>query len=603
MKFWVNDWKFCRSFVFLLGLLSSCSVFSSGIDFEHGSWESVLLKARQEGKMVFVDVHTEWCGPCMKMEKEVFSVDEVGDFFNERFISYKMDAEKGEGVELSEKFSVQYYPTFLFFSASGDLAYRFTGYANSSELLEHAKRASDPLSKTQPLAKMAAEFNSGNRDREFVVKYFEAIRVSKGSADYPLGLYLTTLEESELLTEDVYGLIDVYATNVKGMVYGILIENFDKYSGLVGEKRVVGKITAAYLRAHSRHVGAGFAEKYVNDTVLDHLKMSHYPYKDKLIMEMSINYLGNCEKYKEVDVVVREYVEKYGRDCPSEIEGYVRSSLKRMGLNGESQAGEMSHQNIGNFHADDPRLFDLLLNASRSFDDDSVELLEQAFAGIDDKHMKAKVANLLVNQAVSALYDPEVSQQEKDAYRARGKKYANIYIHELSDAVPDVEYSGRKIPLNLWRVKGALFDLQSLVLGQKLPDLQFVNLDGEKDGTGNYAGKVLLIDFWTTWCGPCKASLPHIAKMTEDLSDSRFQMISIACDEDVNMVHDFLEEEHPMPWVNWHSPELTEEGESLGVSVYPTYIVVDAEGTVRLKSHYFDVVEPLVRKLAEPVLH
>lgn len=245
---------------------------------------------------------------------------------------------------------------------------------------------------------------------------------------------------------------------------------------------------------------------------------------------------------------------------------------------------------------DNPKLFGMLIGISRSTG--GVEFLESVFARVKNKQMKAQVADLIVDQAVSILYSDKLSQQERAAHKARGERYARLYIDELSDAVPNMEISGKNIPLNLWRVKGALFDLQYLGLGQKLPNLQAVDLEGQQDGTDNYAGKVMLIDFWTTWCGPCKASLPHIAEMTEDLKDKPFQMISVACDQEVEPVIEFREEEQSMPWVNWHLPALTEEGERTGTTAYPTYFVVDAEGVIRMKTHSFDEAEPLVRQLA-----
>ena len=57
-----------RIFFTIAILLFSWNVFSQGIQFEIGSWKEVLQKAKQENKLIFVDLYTTWCGPCKKME-------------------------------------------------------------------------------------------------------------------------------------------------------------------------------------------------------------------------------------------------------------------------------------------------------------------------------------------------------------------------------------------------------------------------------------------------------------------------------------------------------------------------------------------------------
>ncbi len=59
------------------------------INFEQGSLQKTLEKAKTENKLIFIDVYTAWCGPCKKMDKLVFTNDTVADFFNQYFVSIK----------------------------------------------------------------------------------------------------------------------------------------------------------------------------------------------------------------------------------------------------------------------------------------------------------------------------------------------------------------------------------------------------------------------------------------------------------------------------------------------------------------------------------
>ena len=95
-----------RIFFTIVILLFSWNVFSQGIQFETSSWKEVLQKAKQENKLIFVDLYTTWCGPCKKMAAETFPQQVVGDYFNKNFVNYKIDAEKGEGPELAGKYEV-----------------------------------------------------------------------------------------------------------------------------------------------------------------------------------------------------------------------------------------------------------------------------------------------------------------------------------------------------------------------------------------------------------------------------------------------------------------------------------------------------------------
>ncbi len=97
------------------------------VKFFEGSWNELLAAAEKEKKPFWVDVYTTWCGPCKTMAKFTFTDDEVGKISNAGFLSYKLDAEKGEGVKLASQYNVDAYPTILFFGADGKLLGREVG--------------------------------------------------------------------------------------------------------------------------------------------------------------------------------------------------------------------------------------------------------------------------------------------------------------------------------------------------------------------------------------------------------------------------------------------------------------------------------------------
>ena len=92
-----------KKIIFILLLCGyGISVLAQGISFQKGNWKEILAMAKKEKKLVFIDNYTSWCGPCKKMVKEVFPMQAVGDFYNANFVCYKLDWEKGDGVEVAK---------------------------------------------------------------------------------------------------------------------------------------------------------------------------------------------------------------------------------------------------------------------------------------------------------------------------------------------------------------------------------------------------------------------------------------------------------------------------------------------------------------------
>ena len=103
------------------------TAFSQGIDFEHISLEEALEQAKAQDKLVFIDFYTEWCGPCKRLAAGPFKEQANGDFFNQHFISLKLDAEK-EGRKAASRYQVRSYPTLLFVNGDGEIVHRGASY-------------------------------------------------------------------------------------------------------------------------------------------------------------------------------------------------------------------------------------------------------------------------------------------------------------------------------------------------------------------------------------------------------------------------------------------------------------------------------------------
>ena len=83
----------------------------SGIRFFQGSFQQALNEAKKQHKPLFVDFYAQWCGPCKRMAKTIFTQDSIGKYFNEKFISIQIDAEKPENVAIAKQYKIEAFPT------------------------------------------------------------------------------------------------------------------------------------------------------------------------------------------------------------------------------------------------------------------------------------------------------------------------------------------------------------------------------------------------------------------------------------------------------------------------------------------------------------
>jgi thioredoxin-related protein len=112
----------------------------TGIIFFEGTWALALEKAKKENKPIFVDFYAVWCGPCKLLKNETFVDKAVADYYNKNFINLSIDAERGEGIELAEKFYVNAYPTLYILNKEAKPVLTFKGYLPPKEFLNFGEQ-------------------------------------------------------------------------------------------------------------------------------------------------------------------------------------------------------------------------------------------------------------------------------------------------------------------------------------------------------------------------------------------------------------------------------------------------------------------------------
>ncbi|MCA9099836.1 MAG: redoxin family protein [Pirellulales bacterium] len=114
-------------------------------------------------------------------------------------------------------------------------------------------------------------------------------------------------------------------------------------------------------------------------------------------------------------------------------------------------------------------------------------------------------------------------------------------------------------------------------------DISGTLVDGKEFDWSKYRGKVVLVDFWATWCGPCRAELPNVLENYEKYHDRGFEVVGISLDDDRSALESFLEEQK-IPWETLFSDDpngaVNKLASYYGVSAIPTVWLIDQQGKV-----------------------
>jgi thioredoxin-related protein len=151
----------------LLTLVFTPALAQEGVEFYQGDWEGLKQKAQESGKPFFVDFKTSWCGWCKVMNKKTFSHEKVGQYANENYIAYRIDAEKGKGPKLARKYKVRGYPTIVFFNSEGEKVKTVSGYQGPDAFLSLLKRYKDGSGRAQGSIQEPGQIEDGARVQDY----------------------------------------------------------------------------------------------------------------------------------------------------------------------------------------------------------------------------------------------------------------------------------------------------------------------------------------------------------------------------------------------------------------------------------------------------
>lgn len=272
-----------KIFFCLLGLISFQFSFADGMEFHHGTWDEALAKAKESGKLIFMDAFTTWCGPCKKMSAQTFPMKEVGDFYNPNFVNVKMDMEKGEGLMLAGKYGVNSYPTLLYIDGDGKIVSKVIGYIDGPRFIEAGKSA---LRKNDKSDFYAKEYASGKKDYATIYNYVRALNMAGKSSTKIANEYINS--QKDMTTTDNLKFLLEATSEVDSRIFDLFLKQKEKLTTMFGADVIQSKILTSASKTVKKSIE--FQTPDLLNAAIDKVKSLVPGQADKFAFQSNLQY-------------------------------------------------------------------------------------------------------------------------------------------------------------------------------------------------------------------------------------------------------------------------------------------------------------------------
>lgn len=309
----------------MISWLAIVSVAGQGIEFYHGTWEEALMKAKAEDKIIFVDAFTTWCGPCKAMAAKTFPDPEVGKFFNEHFISMKIDMEKPMGLEFRKKFPVSAYPTLFFIDYDQEIVLKVVGAKRPADLITTGQSVTAKYDKS---SKYESAYTAGDRSYQLVYDYVAALNKAGKPSVKIANDYLA--DQKDLTTPENLKFILEAASQVDCQCFDLFEKHKMAISKIISEEIIMEKIRRACFNTVKRAIEFESPELI---TLASNAMKRHLPAEaDQFRSQSEIQYALVLHDIAHIPDLVSYHVKKFAKNDPA--------SLHQLALDLDKYAGD-----------------------------------------------------------------------------------------------------------------------------------------------------------------------------------------------------------------------------------------------------------------------
>jgi len=129
------------------------------------------------------------------------------------------------------------------------------------------------------------------------------------------------------------------------------------------------------------------------------------------------------------------------------------------------------------------------------------------------------------------------------------------------------------------------------------PELSGITLEGKELSLSDYRGKVVMLDFWATWCGPCIAEMPNVKKVYDKYHDKGFDIVAVSLDRSIAPLKEYISENN-LTWANIYDADQDSSlADQFSITSIPSIFILDQSGKIVAVNVRGDELENVVADL------